>query len=595
MTAIIKKLVEGFELSLSSIVNYTNFIMMNRTLLFALILISSGLFAQIKRTPNITGDELLYHENILASDSLKGRQPGTVYDKIAAKYIRDEFREYGLTTLGKKGYQFFTFKNFNPEFEKQTHLMINGERLVFGRDFSAPTVNGSDSLCTEAIFVGKGDEASYQKVKVRRKWVVIYYPLDKQQEYLNTTPIEIAKSQGAAGIIIVSNDSLNKYIDVDFRTLPNLPLFILSPEASTKLLKNIGLNTDTANKTEVSSITSQPLGIKICGKVAKLYNVIETQNVVAMLPGSDPKLANEYIVIGAHYDHLGMGEMGGSRAPNQAAIHNGADDNASGVVSMLEIAQKLASEQKKIKRSIVFVAFGAEEKGLIGSQRFVDSALIPIENIKAMINLDMVGRLRNRELEIHGVKTSIEADSILNILNSDSLFRLKLVPDGFGPSDHASFYSKNIPVFFIHTGLHEDYHTPNDDVKYLNIEGMQQVAEYTYRLAYELATMPKTLTFTKSSTRSISSRRSPKIKVKLGIMPDVSGASDNGLKVMGVTEGKPAQIAGIEAGDFIIAINHKPVKNIYDYTEVLSALEPGSQATIKVLRDKNEIEFTVDL
>lgn len=592
LTAIIKKLVEVFKLFLSSIVNHTNFIMMHRILLFALILISSGLFAQIKRSSNITCDELLYHENILASDSLKGRQPGSVYDKIAAKYIRDEFREYGLTTLGKKGYQFFTFKNFNPDFEKQTHLMINGERLVFGRDFSAPTVNGSDSLCAEAIFVGKGDEVSYQDVKVRRKWVVIYYQLDKQHEYLNTKPIEIAKSQGAAGIIIVSNDSLNKYIDVDFRTLPNLPLFILSPEVSTKLLKIIGLNTDTV---EESNITSKPFGINICGKVAKLYNVIETQNVVAILPGSDPKLANEYIVIGAHYDHLGMGEMGGSRTPNQAAIHNGADDNASGVVSMLEIAQKLASEQKKIKRSIVFVAFGAEEKGLIGSQRFVDSALISIENIKAMINLDMVGRLRNRELEIHGVKTSLEADSILNLLNSDSLFRLKLVPDGFGPSDHASFYSKNIPVFFIHSGLHEDYHTPNDDVKYLNIEGMQQIAEYTYRLAYELATMTKTLTFTKSSTRSLSSGRSPKIKVKLGIMPDVSGASDDGLKVMGVTEGKPAQIAGIEAGDFIIAINHKPVKNIYDYTDALSALEPGSKATIKVLRHKNEIEFTVDL
>lgn len=150
---------------------------MQKILLIVLILVSSTLFAQIKRSANITSDELLYHENFLASDSLKGRQPGTVYDKIAAKYIRDEFREYGLTTLGKKGFQFFTFKNFNPDFEKKTHLMINGERLEFGRDFSAPTVNGSDSLCTEAIFVGKGDEASYQNVKVRRKWAVIYYPL----------------------------------------------------------------------------------------------------------------------------------------------------------------------------------------------------------------------------------------------------------------------------------------------------------------------------------------------------------------------------------------------------------------------------------
>jgi len=570
---------------------------MQRILLVVLLFVSSTLFAQIKRSAYITSNELLYHVSFLASDSLKGRQPGTVQDKIAAKYIRDEFREYGLTLLGKKGYQFFSFKNFNPEFEKKTSLTINGERLEFSRDFSAPTVNGSDSLCAEAIFVGKGDSvACYENIKVRRKWAVIYYPLgDSKYVYLNTKPIEIAKNQGAAGIIIVSNDTLSKYIDVDFRSLPKLPIFILSPEASAKLIAPIGQPSAIAQQIAENRILSQPLGINVCGKVAKLYNSIETQNVVAMLRGTDPKYANEYIVIGAHYDHLGMGEMGGSRNPGQLAVHNGADDNASGVVAMLEIAQKLASEQNKIKRSIVFVAFGAEEKGLIGSQRFVDSALIPVENIKAMINLDMVGRLRNRELEVHGSKTSLEADSILNALNSDSLFNLKLVPDGFGPSDHASFYSKNIPVFFIHTGLHEDYHTPNDDIALLNIDGMQNVSDYTYRLARELATMQKPLTFTKSSTRSISSSRSPKIKVKLGIMPDVSGASDEGLKVIGVTEGKPAEIAGIKVGDLIIAINQKSIKNIYDYTEALSTLEPGTKATVRVVRDKVEMELTVEL
>lgn len=570
---------------------------MQRILLVVLLFVSSTLFAQIKRSVNITSNELLYHLSFLASDSLKGRQPGTIQDKIAAKYIRDEFREYGLTLLGKKGYQFFSFKNFNPEFEKKTSLTINGERLEFSRDFSAPTVNGSDSLCAEAIFVGKGDSvACYENIKVRRKWAVIYYPLgDSKYVYLNTKPIEIAKNQGAAGIIIVSNDTLSKYIDVDFRSLPNLPIFILSPEASAKLIAPIGQPSAIAQQIAENRILSQPLGITVCGKVAKLYNSIETQNVVAMLRGTDPKYANEYIVIGAHYDHLGMGEMGGSRNPGQLAVHNGADDNASGVVAMLEIAQKLALEQNKIKRSIVFVAFGAEEKGLIGSQRFVDSALIPVENIKAMINLDMVGRLRNRELEVHGSKTSLEADSILNALNSDSLFNLKLVPDGFGPSDHASFYSKNIPVFFIHTGLHEDYHTPNDDVVLLNIDGMQNVSDYTYRLARELATMQKPLTFTKSSSRSISSSRSPKIKVKLGIMPDVSGASEDGLKVIGVIEGKPAEIAGIKVGDLIIAINQKSIKNIYDYTEALSTLEPGTKATVKVVRDNVEMELTVEL
>ena len=579
------------------IVNKANFTIMQKILLITLLFVSTAAFAQVNRSANITTDELSHHVNFLASDSLKGRQPGTVHDKIAAKYIRDEFRNYGLNLLGEKGYQFFEFKIFNPNFEKQTHLMVNGDKLVFGRDFSAPTANGSDSLCAEAIFVGKGDAPSYyENVKVRKKWAVIFYPLGtKEYGYLNTKPVEIAKAQGAAGIIIVSNDSLGKYLDVDFRTIPNLPLFILSPEASAKLLKPIGSPMSINQGINENKTPSQPLGITVCGKVGRLYNIIETQNVVSMLRGSDSRYANEYIVIGAHYDHLGLGDMGGSRRPGQLAIHNGADDNASGVVTMLEIAQKLASEQKKIKRSVVFVAFGAEEKGLIGSQRFIDSAIIPIESIKAMVNLDMVGRLRNRELEVHGAKTSLEADSILNALNPDSLFRLKLVPDGLGPSDHASFYSKNIPVFFIHTGLHEDYHTPNDDVSLLNIGGMQQVADYTYRLVYELASMPQTLTFSKSSTRSISSSRTPKIKVKLGIMPDVGGVSDTGLKVIGVTQGKPADIAGIKVGDLIVAINQKPVTNIYDYTDVLTTLTPGTKATIKVLRNNEEIELTVEL
>lgn len=570
---------------------------MQRFFFFILIILSSSLSAQIKRNANITADELFYHVNFLASDSLKGRQPGTVHDKIAAKYIRDEFRSYGLTLLGKKGYQFFSFKQFNPNFENQTHLMINGSRLTFGEDYSAPTVNGSDSLCANAVFLGKGDSpACYQKIKVRKKWAVIFYQLkNNSYEQLNPSAIELAKANGASGILLVSNDTLSKYLDVDFRTLPNIPIFILSPKASEMVLKQVGTNSDIAvriNK-KGETIQSKELDVRICGKVARLYHEVETQNVVAMLRGSDPLLANEYIIIGAHYDHLGLGDQGGSRT-DSLAVHNGADDNASGVVAMLEIAQKLASDRKNIKRSIAFVAFGAEEKGLIGSQRFVDSAIVPIESIKAMINIDMVGRLRNRELEIHGTKTSLEADSILNVLNADSLFRLKLVPDGFGPSDHSSFYAKGIPVFFFHTGLHEDYHTPKDDVEFLNIPGMQQVTDFAYHLTYQLATSSTPLTFSKSSTRSLSSSRTPKIKVKLGLMPDVSGADDKGLKVIGVTEGKPADLAGIKAGDIITSINGSPIRNIYDYTEALSTLEPGGKAVITLLRENSQVELNVE-
>ncbi len=563
-----------------------------------LLFISATLEAQVNRNPEITSYELYNHVSFLASDSLKGREPGTVQDKIAAKYIRDEFRTYGLTLLGNKGYQFFSFKHFNEKYKEQTHLAINGQYLHLGTDFSAPTANGSDSLCADAVFVGLGRSAKdYKGVRVRKKWAVIYYPLSGYKyEYYNKSISNLALEQGAAGIILVSYDSLNHYLDVDLQKLPNIPIFILSPQASELLLGTAGISPENVDalKKEKSLGIVKNLNIRVCGKVAQLYNNVHTQNVVAMLKGSDPKLANEYIVIGAHYDHLGMGTSGGSRT-DSIAVHNGADDNASGVVAILEMAHKLNSQRKNIKRSIVFVAFGAEEKGLIGSQWFVDSAIVPIENIKAMINIDMIGRLRENELEVHGTKTSLEADSILNALNADSTFRLSLIPEGMGPSDHASFYSKNIPVFFIHTGLHEDYHTPKDDVEFLNIDGMQKVTHFTYRLAYELSTMPAPLTFTKSSTRSLNSMRSPKIKVKLGIMPDVSGANGNGIKVIGVTEGKPANLAGIKSGDIILSINGMAVKNIYDYTDALSTLDPGATAIVVLQRDGQQIEVKVEL
>jgi hypothetical protein len=571
---------------------------MYRNFLLLLIFVSTIADAQIKRNVEITSDELLYHVSFLASDSLKGRLPGTVYDKIAAKYIRDEFKKYGLKQLGDKGYQFFSFRRYNPLFAKQAHLDINGEPLSFGNDFTIEIKDGPYSLCSNGVFVGFGDtESYYSKIDLKKKWAVIYYETNTHSyQYLNWKPINMAVKNGAAGIMLVSKDTLSDYLFVQEDSLPEIPIFIIKPNASKKLLAGIHVVFDSIpNLLKSNRLTSQELGIKICGKSGKVYNNIVTQNVIGMIQSSNPDYRNEYIVVGAHYDHLGLGEYGGSRTPDLHEIHNGADDNASGVVSMLEIAQKLAKERKKLKRNVIFIAFGAEEQGLIGSNRFVESGIIPIENIKAMVNLDMVGRLRNNTLEVHGDKSSLEADSILNLINSDSLLNLRLVPEGSGPSDHATFYAKKIPVFFIHTGLHPDYHSPKDDVEFLNINGMEKVSKYTYRLVHELATMDKPLTFRKSSSRALSSRRAPKIKVKFGIMPDVSGSGDEGLKVLGVTDEKPAAKAGIETGDFIIAINEKPIQNIYDYTDALSKLNPGEKVKVKIKRADNIIELTVEL
>ena len=574
------------------------------TALYLSIIISLSAYSQ-QPTPNkeITSNELFYHVSILASDTLQGRYPGTTYDKIAAKYIKDQLNSYNLKLLGNKGYQFFTIEKPSQKRFENTHLMIDSKRLTYGIDYTTLPSKGSDSLCNNAVFVGYGNRNDYKNIDVKRKWALFFKNEDtskneNEMELFDFRKIDIAKEQSAAGIIILDDDDKNNAISLENNAKDyGLPIFILNKKSSEMLLKSLG---DIPSiKQHVKSGNQniyQKLPVTICGKVGKSFEEINTQNVVAILPGSDPKLADEYIVIGGHYDHLGMGgKNANSRMPDTVAVHNGADDNASGVSSILEIAQKFASERKDIKRSIVFIAFGAEEMGLVGSQRFVESDIIPVSNIKAMINLDMVGRLAENKLEISGTKTSVQSEQILNELNADSTFKLGLTPSGFGPSDHASFYAKNIPVFFITTGIHLDYHTPLDDIDKINAEGMQKVTDYAYRLAYKIANMDSSLTFTKSGTRMMPSRNSGKLKVTLGIIPDVSGSSTNGLKAIGVTDDKPAAKAGMKNGDVIVSINGKSVTNINDYMERLSELKPDTTATVIVVRNNEKVTLTVNL
>jgi len=574
------------------------------TTLYLSIIISLSAYSQ-QLIPNkeITTNELYYHVSILASDTLQGRYPGTTYDKIAAKYIKDQLTSYNLKLLGNKGYQFFTIEKPSQKRFENTHLMIDGKRLTYGIDYTTLPSRGSDSLCNNAIFVGYGNRNDYKNVDVKRKWAVFFKNDDtskneNEMELFDFRKIDIAKEQSAAGIIILDDDDKNNAISLENTTKDyGMPIFILNKKSSENLLKSLGDIPSVKQYIKSGNQNIyQKLPVTICGKVGKSFDEINTQNVVAMLRGSDPKMADEYIVIGGHYDHLGLGgKNANSRMPDTVAVHNGADDNASGISSILEIAQKFASERKNIKRSIVFIAFGAEEMGLVGSQRFVESDIIPVSNIKAMINLDMVGRLVENKLEISGTKTSVQSEQILNELNADSTFKLGLTPSGFGPSDHASFYAKNIPVFFITTGIHLDYHTPLDDIDKINAEGLQKVTDYTYRLAHKLANMDSSLTFTKSGSRMMPSRNSGKLKVTLGIIPDVSGSSTNGLKAIGVTDDKPAAKAGMKNGDVIVSINGKPVTNINDYMERLSELKSDTTVTVVVVRNNEKVALTVNL
>ncbi|HPD95989.1 MAG TPA: M20/M25/M40 family metallo-hydrolase [Tenuifilaceae bacterium] len=578
---------------------------MNKFLSLAILLlfVFQGSAQNIAKNTEITQEELLQHVSFLASDSLHGRFPGTTYDRISAKYIKDNFVSFGLKLLADKGYQFFNINQLNEDRIRKTTLIINGKPMVVFNNYQILTPYVSNSLCASAIFVGYGSDEKpyndYKGVKVKKKWVIMLShdstttskPNDMYPEWKY---IRKAIEMGAAGIIIIGENINPLPMNSLGNNQKSIPIFSVSEYVGNALLKEIGKVKDLKNVLNANGKSlSQKVDVEICGKTAATYIPIKTENVVAMLPGNDPSHTNEYIVVGAHFDHLGMGGKMGSRMPDTVAIHNGADDNASGVSTIMEVAQKLASKKNDLKRNVVFVAFSAEEMGLIGSHRFLDSAVIPVNQIKAMVNLDMVGRLREQKLEISGIKTSKEANGILKNLNADSTFKLKLSPSGYGPSDHASFYAKDIPVFFITTGLHPDYHTPFDDVDKLNIPGMQQVADYTYNLVYQLATMDSTLTYVKSGYQAMPTRSRGNIKVKLGIMPDVSG-SDNGLTVLAVSEGKPGSKAGVMKNDIIVELDGKPVKNIYDYTEILKTLSPNSSVKLVVKRENELKELTVN-
>ena len=328
-----------------------------------------------------------------------------------------------------------------------------------------------------------------------------------------------------------------------------------------------------------------------------------THNIIAVVPGKDKRLKHEYIVVGSHYDHLGMGGEGsGSRRPDTLGVHPGADDNASGDAVVLELARHF--KKARPARSIIFAFFGAEEQGLVGSKQFLDwmkhddsrRINLPqdIKGIVAMVNLDMVGRMRDKAMSVSGTGTSSSFKAMVEDVAEQNGLHVTCIPDGYGPSDHASFVAVDIPVLFLTTGGHMEYHTPADVPSTLNYDGMQQTLEFSKELVTRLAALPQTPDYI--SVPSSQKMSHANFKVTLGLMPDVMGASTiPGLRADIVVAGKPAHNAGIRSGDIIQEIDGKPLKDINEYMERLAELQPGTTIPVKVLRGEETIVFQVHL
>ena len=318
---------------------------------------------------------------------------------------------------------------------------------------------------------------------------------------------------------------------------------------------------------------------------------VDAPNVLGMIPGTDPAVKDEIIVVGAHFDHLGHGGEGSLHGDHAPAIHNGADDNASGTAAVIALAQEWMQSGGN-RRSIIFMAFNGEEEGLLGSGHLVENAPFTVENVVAMINLDMVGRMKDNEVVVQGTGTSGAWESVLaegNLGTSKDLV-LKRVPDGFGPSDHSSFYGRKIPVLFFFTGLHEDYHRPSDDWNLVNYEGIARVVDLVDGVVERIDGLDARPDYIDVPRRSQGSN--VRLKVVLGIMPDY-GYPGEGLRISDVNSGGAAEQGGLQGGDIIIRLNGKDVNGIEAYMQALSTVRPDDQVEVVVLRGESEVTLTV--
>ena len=587
-----------------------------RLIVFLFIIIVFPATAQ-KFNPEITVKELKEDIGYLASDELKGRKSGEAGDLLAAEYISTKFKSAGLELMYENGFQKFSLVT-SAEIGEGNKLDINGNIFEVEKHFLPYAFSSNTSVSEQIIFAGYGLEVDkdtlqwndYKDVDVSGKWVLalqgdpdLENPQSAFIEYSSERSKALfASDKNAAGLILVAGkkfsetDQLTSLIFDKNSARYSIPVIQVTREVADKMLGSSKMTIEKL-EAEMDSL-NKTLYLKSDAKVSVTVNVnqkeTETQNVVALLPGTDKSLKNEYIVIGAHFDHLGMGGPGsGSRVTDTVAVHNGADDNASGVAAVIQLAEKLAAG-KKNKRSIIFVAFGAEEMGLVGSKAFTNKPPVETEKMVAMFNFDMVGRLdpKSNGLSIGGTQTSKETEALLTDLNTG--FELAFSPEGVGPSDHASFYLQNIPVFFISTGAHSDYHTPLDDAELINYEGAKKVADYSYLVISEVASRETALTFQEAGPKFQRSRGG-RLKVTFGVMPDFAGLEKRGMRIDAVTKGKPADKAGMKKGDIITAIDGKKVGGIHDYMSRLQTMEIGQQVSVDIIREEKETVLIVQL
>ena len=520
------------------------------------------------------------HISTLASDEFGGREPGTKGEELARNYIIGEFKSIGLAPKGTNGFlQPFTFTK-HVKAGAKTKLVISGNAFAAGEYCYPLAYSANSSASGQSAMVGYGINAPAQqhndyKDKTNLKGKIFFIdastpdkggPHSKFAEQADLrTRIDSAIAYGAAGIVFYTTDKEMKepVLQSKIRVTPcNIPVMYLTREKSQGLSDNV--------------------------KVEMVAEIIKEEatgnNVLGFLDNN----AQNTIVIGAHYDHLGHGGEE-SLYRGEPAIHNGADDNASGVAGVIEMARYMKENGPK-SNNYLFIAFSGEEKGLLGSGYFTKNTTLELEKMNYMLNMDMIGRLKTEEpvLIISGVGTSDAWKITMNYIDIPGL-KTKTTESGVGPSDHTSFYLKNIPVLHFFSGTHNDYHKPSDDEQFINYKGEIDILNYMITLIKKLDDKGK-ISFVK--TKDDSNEESPRFKVTLGVVPDYAFEGE-GMRIDGVSDGKPAAKAGLKSGDVVLQIGDNKVGDMMSYMKALGKFTKGDKAMVKVLRGKEEVSVEV--
>jgi len=524
-------------------------------------------------------DNLKAHIQYLADDKLEGRRTGTAGEKLAMEYISNQFSSAGLIPKGTTSfYQPFEV-NEGKQIDPSTTFSINGSDLETGKDFFPFVYSANGKMeALPAIAVQEAEMPWFVDLKdaLEENKTNPHFDL-ANYIYTNTKK---AKDKGATAVIIYNTSATDDKLAFngkDKSETLTIPVFYIKKEAAAKYLK------------DPSASVNLKFNVSLSDKIRKGTNVV----------GYIDNGATTTVVLGAHFDHLGYGEDGNSRnTAAAAAIHNGADDNASGTAALIELSKKLKGSPLK-NNNYLFIAFSGEELGLYGSKYFTEHPTIDLKTVNYMINMDMVGRLNDssKVLTIGGYGTSPAWASVIQpstpvIEKKTGIPQLvvRIDSSGTGPSDHTSFYRKDIPVLFYFTGLHTDYHKPSDDADKINYGGEQLIVQHVAAVVQRLDKEPK-LAFLK--TREAQTTTSARFSVSMGIMPDYTW-SGNGLRSDGVSEGKPAQKAGLKAGDIILQIGDFKITSMESYMQTLGKFKKGDKVKVVYLRGKDTLETTVE-